>query len=876
MTADPPDLWDSGEICSGVSLNVPYAGKPLRSRQACYWRVRVWEDADGKPSEWSQSAVWEMGLLLPSDWTAKWIKQANPQPVADFPALQRWTELTGNTLDKNGKPQRTAIQRLEGLVPATLFRKSFEVTKPVAKARLYSTAAGYVEVFLDGQPIGDRTMSPAQTDFEKRILYDVDAVEEMLAIGRHTLAAHLGDGFYGQSVAFRSGFRYGDPCLIMQLEITYQDGTTDRIVTDESWLTRPSPVIKNNVYAGEVYDARREVPDWCQELPTSEQDNWSHAVVVSERPTERLEPQLLPPVTMIRDVKPQRIFQPEADVWVFDFGQNFTGVVTLNLANTRLSPGSAVCLRYAEWADEAGNIHQGSDGSFATRVHQVDCYIAKGTPQESWTPSFTWHGFRYVEVTGIRQKPGLDLLTGHLVRSGVRRRGTFVSSDPHLNRVHDTALWTYESNLVSIPSDCPIRERCGWTGDAHATVTMSHCNFDMAAFWEKYLDDFRTSRHRSPAIVPGKRSLSSTPDWAVAQVLIVWEHYLNYADKQLLREHYPRLQDFMEYYHSLSKNGVIEVGYGDWCDPVRVPGTPRVGGAGKPQQTSSAVTTTGLFVYASQIMSQIAAVLDDRTAAAEYVDWHVASVEGFHTRFFQSDRQTYGSQTADAMALSFGIVPAEHRDAVARSLNRDVLNTWNGHASVGALGHRWLYSALADAGYANTALGTFHAKGHPGFRYLFDTLRGTSLWERKGAFDPKTMEAPVRSLSHPFQGGYDAWFYQGLGGIRPDPAIPGYKHFFLQPVFPKKLDWVEVELDIHYGTIKSRWKRHDGKLHWSVTIPANTSATIRRPGTNLHNCVLMPGRYELIAQNGPALKDLPAKPGRRSRKKRPANALQAE
>ena len=494
------NLWDPGKVDSSISLSIAYEGNSLVSRQACFWRVRVWDEKNDSPSDWSDTATWEMGLLNPSDWTARWILAPQQQPVEEFPELERWTALTGNTLDKDGKPQVVGIGRLQSLTPASLFRKSFEITKPVAKARLYSTAAGYVDVFLDGQPIGDRVMNPAQTDFEKRILYDVDAVEDMLPAGRHVLAAHLGDGFYGQRVGFRSGFRYGDPCLIMQLEITYEDGTTDRVVTGDSWLTRPSPSIKNNIYAGEFYDARRETPGWAADALEADpndgaHDGWDRAVVVTKSPTERLEPQILPPVTVVRDVKPKHIFQPEPNLWVFDFGQNFTGVVTLNLTKTPPPSGRAVYLRYAEWADEKGHINQLSDGSFATGVHQVDCYITKGTAHEIWTPSFTWHGFRYVEVTGISQKPDLDLLTGHLVRSGVRRRGTFVSSDPHLNRVHDTAIWTYESNLVSIPSDCPIRERCGWTGDAHATVTMSNYNFDMAAFWEKYLGDFETSRH---------------------------------------------------------------------------------------------------------------------------------------------------------------------------------------------------------------------------------------------------------------------------------------------------------------------------------------------------------------------------------------------
>jgi alpha-L-rhamnosidase len=845
LAAETPDLWDSGEVVSSDSLNIPYDGKPLASRQACHWRIRVWADSDGSPGPWSTIAKWEMGLLKADEWKAKWIRSADQKPTEPCAAVDHWLALAGNSIDKQGKPSTVGRERLQKVLPATWFRKSLEISKPVAKARLYSTAAGYVEVFLDGKRISDRVMNPAQTDFEKRILYDVDAVEALLEPGGHTLSAHLGEGFYGQNVAFNPKFRYGKPLLIMQLEITYQDGSTETVVTDDSWLTHGSPVIKNNVYAGEVFDARLNTQKWSGPLTQQELMTWSPATESKTNPTQRLESQLLPAVTSVREIVPIAIFNPQPDVWVFDFGQNFTGVPTLNLSDISLPAGNAINLRYSEWADDEGNIDQLSDGAFATTVHQVDCYISDGKANQSWTPSFTWHGFRYVEVTGLTEQPSRELLTGHLVRSGVSVRGTFKSSDAHLNRVHETALWTYESNLVSIPSDCPIRERCGWTGDAHATVTMSNCNFDMAAFWEKYLDDFGTSPHVSPSIIPGKRTSNSTPDWAVAQVLIAWEHYLNYGDEQTLRSHYPRLQEFIKHFHSLQKDGIIPVGYGDWCDPVRVPGTPRVGGAGKPQWTTPAITTTALFVHASQIMGRIASVLDDHDQAECYQTWSQASAEAFHQKFFDANTRTYGSQTADSMALSFGIVPTEMRNAVANSLNEDVLKNWNGHASVGALGHRWLYPALADAGYGNTALGTFQAKGHPGFHYLFDDLRGTSLWERKGAFDPATMQAPDRSLSHPFQGGFDAWFFQGLGGIRPDWEQPGYAHFFLQPVFPTGLDWVQVDLESPYGLIKSHWKREDAAVVWKITVPPNTTATTVLSGASLDNQLLTPGEHEL-------------------------------
>lgn len=852
------DVWDSGKIQQSTSVCIPFAGKPLQSRQVCFWRVRVWQVDAPEPGSWSEPASWEMGLLKPSDWQAKWIKATSPTPVQDDTVLNHWYALSSFGDEKNPKQKRNNVSRLQNVVPATRFRKTFTVSKPVKQARLYSAAAGYLEVSLDQKPISPRIMNPAQTDFDKRVLYDVDVLDQRINKGDHVLSVHLGQGFYGQNVGFGTQFEYGEPQVLLQLEITYDDGTTDIVTTDETWQTRPSEIIKNNVYAGEVVDARRIENASSKSM----QDSWVDAQVSDNPPTEALQSQMLPPVRIVRDVEAVQVFQPDAGVYVFDFGQNFTGVTTLDFGDLSIPAGTAVFLRYSEWADLDGRIDPSSDGAFATGVHQVDAYVIGENLPATFRPTFTWHGFRYVEVTGM--PPGSEATTddwvdeplspehlvGHLVRSNVATRGTFECSDAHLNRVHETALWTYESNLISLPSDCPIRERCGWTGDAHASLTMSNLNFDMAGLWEKYLDDFATNPAVSPMIVPGLRRGNSHPDWAVAQILIAWERYLHDGDQETLRRHYPRLKKFLKHFQSQRESdGVVRSGFGDWCDPVRVPGQPRVGGRGRPQQTMPAITSTGLLVYASGLMAQISNTLGKKNDANQYLVLNSEVKEAFHRVFFDEQAKTYGSQTADSMALSFDIVPETDVSAVARSMNQDVLENWNGHASVGALGHRWLYSALSDHGYADTALGTFYAKGHPGFYYLFDELRGTSLWERKGAFDPATMKAPIRSLSHPFQGGYDAWFYQGLGGILPDASAPGYKQFFLAPNFVDRLDWVKVDFESRYGMIQSHWMKDGDQIQWNVTVPDNTTATIKLSGSEYDGKTLDPGSHQMTVKS---------------------------
>lgn len=835
LTSDTADLWDSGKIDSRRSLNIAYRGKTLTSSERAYWRVRIWRptdaDANPVPGPWSDVQFWNMGLLQNFDWQAKWVQVAKPTIATPSDAIIHWTELAGTVQNIDGSFSQLAIEKLLKMPTATKFRKVFHMPKSVIKATLHSTAAGYYEVFINGKKVEDRIMDPGQTDFDKRILYNSDDVTTMLQNGNNAIAVHLGSGWYHENVAFSKirSLAYGRPAFITQLDLEFSDGTTTSIISDSTWLTHSSPIVKEGIFSGEVYDANLEIANWNSiESPTNV-DSWQRAEELASWPTKTLEPQLLPPVRAVEKLNPKKIYQPEKGVWVFDFGQNFTGIPTLRLDELNLKQGQTVNLRYAEWADSQGNISQRSGGGFATLLNQVDSYIASGDDSDSWRPTFTWHGFRYVEVTGLTSAPSLSALSAELVKSDVKQAGTFISSDQQINRIHQTALWTYRSNLVSLPMDCPIRERAGWTGDAHASLVAGNYNFNMQNFWEKYLGDFKTATFVAPAIVPGKRTLGRKIDWAVAEVFITWQHYQHHQDEQLLQEQYESLMELMNFGQSELSDYLIEKGYGDWCDPVRKPGMERVGGRGTPQQTQPAITSTALFAHAANLMSTIANVVGNKADESKFEQLYQNISTEFHRAFYDPEAGHYGSQTADAMALRFGITPQPLRQSVADALNRDVLENWGGHSSVGALGQTWLYLALSDYGHADTAFRIFTAKGYPGFDYLFNDLNGTSLWERKGGFDPTGDEAPLRSLSHPFHAGYDGWFYQGLGGIKPLPEYPGFQEFTLQPVFPTDLQSADVTYRTGYGVIESRWMRAGNVVIWNINVPANSTAHVWLP-----------------------------------------------
>ncbi|MBR9908796.1 MAG: family 78 glycoside hydrolase catalytic domain [Gammaproteobacteria bacterium] len=850
---EKPSHWDSGKITSSKSINIEYGGKALKSNDSLYWRVRVWAAGEEKAGSWSDVHTWNMGLTNKSDWKAKWIQVTKPVAAPKDSALDQWIAYAADAQLLQDKVKPHVIDKLNSQPTASLFRRHFTVSKAVKKAKLHSTAAGYYEVYLNGHKVDDRLMDPGQTDYDKRILYNTDEVSPLITNGANTIAVHLGSGWYNEEIAFSKpdqNLSYGQPKFIAQLELYYADGTIELINTDSEWLSHPSPILKEGIFSGEFYDATQTVPGWNTNAGNANLSEWQQVEVLPEWPTLTLEPQLLPPIRAVRKLTPKHLYNPTEGVWVVDFGQNFTGIPTLELAKLNLHEGQAIYLRYAEWADREGNI-SGKSGGSAPLLKQVDAYVAANDDRSTWTPTFSWHGFRYMEITGLESAPDLDAISAHLIRSDVKRMGTFVSSDTLLNKVHDMALWTYESNLISVPMDCPIRERAGWTGDAHAALITGNYNFDMQNFWEKYLGDFKTSAFVAPAIVPGKRTHGGSFDWAVAEVLIAWEHYRHHGDKQLLQMQYESLVEYMQAAQSKLSDSLLRIGYGDWCDPVRKPGMDRVGGRCTPQHTSATVTSSALLAHGAHLMSKIASVLDKPIDSRQYSNLYDRISQQFHAEFYDPKTGHYGSQTADAMALRFGITPVELRQSVADALNNDVTENWGGHASVGALGQTYLYLALSDYGYANTAHNIFKAPGYPGYSFLADDLQATSLWERKGGFDPAAdptgKTAPGRSLSHPFHSGYDGWFYEGLGGIRPLENSVGYQEFVLKPNFVKGLEFVNVSYTTGYGEIKSHWRRNADLIEWQIQIPNNSSAWIELPDKPKE--LYKAGKYSFVIQN---------------------------
>ena len=782
LSKDEGRIWDSKKVKSDQSVQVVFNGKKLESGKRYSWKVRVW-DRKGRQSEWSEPAFWEMGLIHPDDWKAKWIAY-------------------------------------EG-ASAPLFRKEFLISKPVKEARVYISGLGYYELSMNGSKIGDHVLEPGQTDYEQRTFYVVQDVTSRLTQGRNAIGVMLGDGWYHQTAVNHGKYGwtdvvYGTPRLIFQMHLTFLDGSRQVIISDESWKASPGPVIANNIYAGEQYDARLEKDGW--DSPGFDDANWE-TVKLIEGSGGKLVCQNIPPVKRMKVIAPVFVTNPGPGVYVYDMGQNFSGWARLKI---QAPAGTKVQLRFSEWLGEDGMIDPASTGVYATGLVQTDQYICRGDSLEIWEPRFTWHGFRYVEMCGFPGVPAEENLEGIVAHTALEKVGTFECSDSLINKLHETALWTLTGNLHSIPTDCPHRERCGWLADAFLVSDMAIYNFDAATFWSKFIQDIETSRRGGlPGnIAPGRRLGGTAPDWGMAFIKLPWNMYLYYNDQSVIAEHEEGMKFFMNYLEKIAEDHVIEKGIGSLFSPGRI----------SPLETPKEFTSTALFYFSAGAMARMAEVLGKKEDAVHYSSLTEAIKTSFNKKFYDEPGKTYGGQEKNALALAFDLVPDQDITAVAQSLNRDVTDAHQGHLATGIFGSRYIHEVLSRHGYGETLRTMLHKKTFPGYGYLF-SLGATTFWENWGelTFEDRNIPGNTRSKSHPFQAGFDAWFYNGLAGINPDPENPGFKRIFLQPRFLPGLTFVKASYNSMHGLVKSEWHDNGEQITWAISVPANTTALVYVP-----------------------------------------------
>jgi len=804
------NLWDSGKVNSDQSIQVRYAGKPLTARKSCFWKVQTW-DKDGRAGEWSPVAAWEIGLPDAADWQdANWIRLGNDT---------RNSPLTKRPVQTKNMKQPRLVESF----PSPLFRREFTVKPGITRARVYVCGVGYSELYVNGLRVGDAVLDPGQTTYDVRALYVTHDITKNLKSGANAVGVMVGNGFMGQNIAFNTtNLASGKPALIAKIVVDYTDGTTQIIATDESWKAETGPVLFDNVYAGETYDARLERKGWS--AAGFADADWQPATKIPSV-TTNLQAQMIPPIRCIKTLKPQQVFAGKNGKWIFDLGQDISGWAKIKL---QAPAGTRLTLKFAANLMPDGKaLDHATMGVVHTGFEQTGIYVCKGGGVETWSPRFNYYGFRYVEVAGLTAKPAADFLEGVLVRSDVPVRGTFQCSDETLNRIYRASLWTVENGLHSTEDE--HREKCGWLGDAQVSAETTILNFDTAQFWTKFVDDIETTLGRGGStywgakaapgipsnIAVGRRLCQEArPDWAVAYILLPWYLYNYYGDTDVFTRHYAHLKRLIEYTSTLREDGIVVRGYGDWCPP----------GGNETMECPPSLTSTAYFYGTLRIMENFAKQLGKTDDAVKFSQLADETKTAFNKKFFDTKIHGYGSQTADAVALRFELSPDGQGSAVAKSLADEVVEKHDGHAFVGIHGGRPLYTELCEHGYDAAAFGAMLKTNWPSYAYTL--AQGFTTW-------PEVWHKIVPgerigySICHPMQCCFAPWFHESVGGIK--PAAPGFKQIELKPHGYGQIAWAEVEHDSLYGPIKSNWRSRDGEFTWKISIPANTTATAYVP-----------------------------------------------
>jgi alpha-L-rhamnosidase len=806
LAADRGDLWDSGRVASRETIHIVYGGKALRSGLRSHWKVRVW-DADGDPSPWSRPAFWEMALLAAEDWQARWIEDGKPSPERD-----------------------------EGFYvedPAPLFRKSFVLPQGAKRARLYVTGLGYYEAFLNGRRIGDHVLDPGWTDYRKRVYYSTYDVTGLLRKGENALGVMVGNGWFNPlplrmwgNRNLREALPVGRPRLIGQLEVELEDGARVVIGTDATWKVRGGPVLRNNVYLGEVYDARREIPGW--DRPGSDDPDWANAVPCAA-PVGPLQAQPQPPIRVTARFKPVAASEPKPGVFIYDFGLNLAGWASLRL---RAPAGTPVKIRFGELLHEDGTLNPLTSICGQIKGHrksgepvggpgapefaeQSDLYIAKGGGEETYTPRFSFHGFRYAEVTGLARRPALEDLEALRLNSDVEEIGTFSCSNDLLNRIQEMTARTFLSNIFSVQSDCPHREKFGYGGDLVATNDAFMMNFDMAGFYAKAAGDW------ADAARPDGMLTDTAPfvgiqycglAWAMAHPLLQSQLVRYYCDRRLVEEQYETSRRWLELVIRENPDLIVREGLADHesLEATEVP-----------------YLVTPLFFQTAGIVSSLADILGRNDEAARYAGLADAIRSAYREQLLSPgpDRFEALTQAGLAAALELGLLAGDERPAAEQELVRKILTAQGPKLTTGIFGTKFILNGLSRAGRADVAYQLVNRRGFPGWGFMLE--RGaTTLWEHWDFSDD------TFSHNHPMFGSVSEWLFSWLAGIQPSPDALGFDRIVIRPQPVGDLTWAKGGVVTIRGEVRSEWRIEKGRFILDVSIPPNTTAAVHIPGTD--------------------------------------------
>ncbi|TBN02934.1 hypothetical protein EYD45_10280 [Hyunsoonleella flava] len=839
LNENDADIWNSGEVKSDKSTFVKFQGEVLEALKTYFWKVKIW-DEEGTVSRWSDTQTFQMGLMTNENWgDSKWITLNKDTRTSPY----RFRDYKTGRMDKP--------EPVDGF-PASYFRNEVEVEKTVATAEAYICGLGYYELYLNGEKVGDHVLDPAPSNYDKQAYYVKYDITEDLKSGKNAFGIILGNGFYGQNISWKrdpesdKDLAYGPPTVKLLVKLKYDDGSKEDFYTDSTWKESTGPIVFNNIYGGDTYDARFELGDWA--TVGYDDKNWGTAKEASPK-IKRISAQQMPAIKKLKVLEPQKVFKGADGEWIVDFGQNIAGWVKLNVKEKE---GQFIEIITTEaLLTDGSDIFQGSTGGGANGMPQIYEYISKGKGLESWEPKLSYHGFRYAKVKGVSTKPDANMIKAVLVATDIQETGSFTSSDDLLNKMHSISKWTIVDNVHGIPEDCPHREKCGWLGDAHAFCEYALYNYDMYDFYKKYMEDIKTQMRPTKGnnnpeikfqvptmIAPGKRTSSYAKiDWGVATMYLPWYNYKFYGDDEIVKDYYQPMKGLTDFYLNFKgENGIMQDGMGDWCPPLwdrrKNPSA---------MECDPIISANTYFYDVLGIMERFAKMNNDKayeaTMKAEKESLKKALNKEFLVGIPNTKHKWYQSQTATVQALQFGIVPEAEIESVVNGLAHDIVAVKGGHHSTGIHGNRYIYTVLTKYGKADLAHQILTTPDFPSQTYVMNS--GFTTWPER-QFVWEEMEGPTNSLNHPMHTGFATYFYESLGGIQSSTEQVGFKEFVVNPEFPSKVTSTSVTVPTPYGNIKNDWTSEDNILTMNLEVPFNTKAIV----------ILTPSELESLEING--------------------------
>jgi alpha-L-rhamnosidase len=793
------DIWNSGKIESSQSVNIKYSGPPLQSRMNCYWKVKAWTNIE--QTQWSEPAYFYTGLISESDWQAKWI---GLDKSFEWDSISKFSRLS-----------------------ARYFRKQFKINSKIKSAHIYIVGLGLYELYINGNKIGNQVLSPSPTDYRKSVKYNVFDVKQYLVKSTNAVGVILGNGRF---FTMRQNYKpykintFGFPKMLLQLEIEYFDGSKQIIVSDETWkVTADGPIRSNNEYDGEEYDANKEMPGWNE---VGFNDNkWLKAELV-DSPGGRIEAQMNKNMKIMETIKPLRISKLTDNIYIIDMGQNFAGWIKINVKGRK---GDVVKMRFAEILNDTGGLYTAN----LRDAKVTDLYTLKGSGNETWEPSFVYHGFRYVEITGYPGIPSLSDFEGKVVYDEMETIGTFETSKETINQIYKNAYWGIRSNYKGMPVDCPQRnERQPWLGDRTIGSYGESFIFNNFNLYSKWLDDIQQSQTPEgsiPDVAPNfwfyyKDNIT----WPATYILVANMIYIQTGNYQPIIKHYEYMKKWLNYmYSKYSSNYIItRDSYGDWCVPpesktiIHTKDSLRI--------TDGKLIATAYFFHLLNLMKKFA-LLQNKTD--DFNDFSILAdsvKNAFNKEFLDIKSCKYGnnSVTSNILPLYFNITPDSLKNKVFNNITEKILRENNGHISTGVIGTQWIMRLLTEFGRPDIAYTIVTKRDYPSWGYMIEN-DATTIWE---LWNGNTANPAMNSHNHVMLlGDLIIWLYENIAGIKSNSDNPGFKEIIMNPSIIDGIKFVRASYNSVYGLIKSEYHNEIDCFKWNISIPANTKAIIYIP-----------------------------------------------